>query len=63
MEQEQYIYNLKQANYFVSQGARVIKIGIHKKTLKVFIVFYREDIERFKSSWLEYKSAYSKTNA
>lgn len=34
-----YVYNPKQANFYVSHGAKILKIGIHDKTHRTYWVF------------------------
>lgn len=39
-----YCYNIKQAQFFISEGANLIEVDIHKKTRKTYFVFNRKEI-------------------
>ena len=38
-----YIYNIDQANYFIEQGAKCLKVDVHRQTKKVFVKFLDND--------------------
>lgn len=43
MNNRLYIYNMEQANYFIKEGCKPIKIDKHHRTNKIFWVFDKED--------------------
>ncbi|MSS43772.1 hypothetical protein FYJ27_08530 [Anaerosalibacter bizertensis] len=47
-----YIYNLKQAFYYIQQGLLPIAINKHNKTGKIFFVFDKEKSSDLYGEWL-----------
>lgn len=50
-EMLQYIYDLNQANFYISKGVKPVEIGIHDKTKKTFVVFKREELTPIFYEW------------
>ncbi|MGL4655490.1 MAG: hypothetical protein ACRCWM_06370 [Sarcina sp.] len=49
----QYIYNIKQASFFIGRGIKPIDIGVNPKSNKVYVIFNREEISSCWGEWIE----------
>jgi hypothetical protein len=50
---ERFIYNLKQAEFFIKNGAEVQRIGVHPTTRRTFFLFkFSTTIEQM-TKWVE----------
>ena len=50
-----YIYNPKQASFYITNGATCLNTGINYKTRKTFWVFDSDDTEEVYSKWCSRK--------
>ena len=48
-----YIYNPKQAQFYIKHGVRCIDTQIHKKTRKIFWVFNWEEAQPAFTAWVD----------
>ena len=55
MSNKVYIYNPKQASFYINNGMRVLNTGVHYKTKKVFWVFDIYETEAVYSEWCNRK--------
>lgn len=51
MSGKKYIYNIKQANFYIQEGCKVLETGIHHSTGKIFYVFNWEETQQAYSKW------------
>lgn len=52
MNNKVYIYNLKQAYFYIKQGLDPISIDKHNKTQKIFFIFDKEKSNHLYTKWL-----------
>ncbi len=57
-----YIYNFTQANFYISKGLKIYKIGKHRFTKEIFFVFKRNDTREVYKEWLREGQALKKNN-
>jgi len=50
-ENMKYIYNVDQANYYISEGCRVLGTGRHHQTKNVFFMFNHNDTQIAYEKW------------
>lgn len=53
MNNKVYIYNLKQAYFYIKQGIEPISIDKHKKTGKIYFVFSYKDTKEVYDNWVK----------
>lgn len=46
-----YIYNPKQARFYIKKGAELIGLGVNKQTLNAYCVFYKDDHLKYFDEW------------
>lgn len=51
MKEFVYIYNLKQANFYINSGIKAVEIGVHSKTNKTYFKFIREETRQLFQQW------------
>lgn len=58
-----YIYNMRQANFYMQHGAKCLGVGKHSVTDKVYHIFGADDTEEVYVEWVkqceEYKASQS----
>ena len=47
-----YIYNIKQASYYMENGCKPIGTGINKNTNKIWYKFYKDETEHVYNLWM-----------
>lgn len=52
MSNKKYIYNWQQANFYIQEGCRVLEIGKHRQTKKIFYVFDWESTKEAYEKWV-----------
>lgn len=55
MDKYSYCYDIKQARFFLQEGQRIIDVGSHSRTGRVFFVFER-DAEGFQAAYDKWKT-------
>lgn len=57
-EYKKYIYNFKQADFFIKQGAVCIGTGFNAKSGKYYWEFNYDQLQKYYSLWEENKNRY-----
>lgn len=52
---QKYIYNIAQANFFISKGAKVKEVGYNAKSQKTYVLFNYYDLQPLYEEWESYK--------
>ena len=53
MSNKKYIYNARQAMFYINHGAKVLDVNIHAKPHRTFWVFDYEETKEVYLLWLE----------
>ena len=55
-----YIYNVDQANYYISEGCKVLGTGRHNQTKNVFFIFGHNETQSAYEKWCKKCEEYKK---
>jgi hypothetical protein len=47
-----YIYNFKQAEFYIKEGIKPLEININPKTRKIYFIFNREETNNAYMKWV-----------